>query len=166
MNSININYKTKYTFGEMIDKISEDSTSSFISNGKLYFKRNNKFKVCDFNEDIINAGVPYTQDLELTPELMKQSYYQTNVYISELITQIKIEEVKENLLKEKPVMFTVGDNTWIIELEDDVVYLDYTQVLDATDDNYMELFTMDVLEGLIDCMWHVIEKDQVNNLLH
>lgn len=166
MNLININYKTKYTFGEMIDILSKDSTSSFISNGKLYFKRNNEFKVCEFSEELI-SGVPYAENLELTSELIKQTFYQTNVYISEIITQIKIEEVRENLLKEKPIMFTVGDNTWIIELEDDVVFLDYSEISNATDKNYMELFTLDVLEGLLDSTWHVIEKEKMNNrILH
>lgn len=166
MNLININYKTKYTFGEMIDILSKDSTSSFISNGKLYFKRNNKFKVCEFSEDLI-SGVPYAENLELTSELTNQTFYKTNIYISEIITQINIEEVRENLLKEKPIMFTVGENTWIIELEDDVVFLDYSEVSNATDKNYMELFTFDVLEGLLDSTWHVIEKDKMNNhILH
>lgn len=166
MNLININYKTKYTFGEMIDKISKDSTLSFISNGRIYFKKNKEFRVCDFSEDIMN-GVPYGEDIKITSELTKQSFYETDIYISEIITQIKIEEVKENLLEEKPIMLTVGDNSWIIELEDDVVYLDYSQVKDATDDNYMDLFTSDILEGLINSMWHVIEKDNFNNrVLH
>ena len=166
MSLININYKTKYTFGEMIDKISKDSTLSFISNGRIYFKKNEEFKVCDFSEDIIN-GVPYGEDVKITSELTKQFFYETDIYISEIITQIKIEEVKENLLEEKPIMLTVGDNSWIIELEDDVVYLDYSQVKDATDDNYMDLFTSDILEGLINAMWHVIEKDNFNNrVLH
>ena len=166
MSLININYKTKYTFGEMIDKISKDSTLSFISNGKIYFKKNEEFKVCDFSEDIAN-GVPYGEDIKITSELTKQFFYETDIYISEIITQIKIEEVKENLLEEKPIMLTVGDNSWIIELEDDVVYLDYSQVKDATDDNYMDLFTSDILEGLINAMWHVIEKDNFNNrVLH
>lgn len=166
MNLININYKTKYTFGEMIDKISKDSTLSFISNGRIYFKKNEEFKVCDFSEDIMN-GVPYGEDVKITSELTKQFFYETDIYISEIITQIKIEEVKENLLKERPIMLTVGDNSWIIELEDDVVYLDYSQVKDATDDNYMDLFTSDILEGLINSMWHVIEKDNFNNrILH
>lgn len=166
MSLININYKTKYTFGEMIDKISKDSTLSFISNGKIYFKKNEEFKVCNFSEDIVN-GVPYGEDVKITSELTKQFFYETDIYISEIITQIKIEEVKENLLEEKPIMLTVGDNSWIIELEDDVVYLDYSQVKDATDDNYMDLFTSDILEGLINAMWHVIEKDNFNNrVLH
>ena len=166
MSLININYKTKYTFGEMIDKISKDSTLSFISNGRIYFKKNEEFKVCDFSEDIMN-GVPYWEDVKITSELTNQFFYETDIYISEIITQIKIEEVKENLLEERPIMLTVGDNSWIIELEDDVVYLDYSQVKDATDDNYMDLFTSDILEGLINSMWHVIEKDNFNNrVLH
>lgn len=161
MSIININYKKRYSFGEMIDKISEDSTLSFISNGKLYFKKNDEFKTCDFKDNIEN-GAPYGEDVIITSELMKQSFYETDIYISEIITQIQIEEVREHLLEEKPIMLTVGDNSWIIELEDDVVYLDYTQVKHADDDNYMELFTCDILEGLINSMWHVIEKDNFN----
>lgn len=161
MSVININYSIKYTFGEMIDNLSKDSTSSFISNGKIYFKRDNEFKVCDFTEDIV-YGIPYADTLQLTSELIEQSFYQTDMYISQVITQIPIEKVKENLLEEKPVMFTVGNNTWIIELEDDVVYLDYSEVPHATEKNYMELFTFDILEGLIDSVWHVIERDKAN----
>jgi hypothetical protein len=165
MNLINIDYKIRYSFGEMIDKISEDSTLSFISNGKLYFKKGETLKTCDFTEDL-TSGAPYGEEVKITSELIKQSFYQTDIYISEIITQIKIEEVKENLLQEKPIMFTVGNNTWVIELEDDVVYLDYSEIPHATDDNYMELFTIDILEGLINSMWHVIERDETKRVLH
>lgn len=157
-NIIGIDFKESFSFGKMTDKLIENNNLSFASNGYLYFIKNNEFKYCKF-KDNLEAGVPISEKLILNEKVLKQIYHQTNIYISNIITSIEINEVKKYLEEGKTVMFSVGNNTWILELEDDMVYLDYTQVDGVDENNYASIFTEDILIGIIEGIWHVIELE-------
>lgn len=159
-NLVNIDFTKTYTFGQVLDEVSKDSTLSFISKGRLYFKKDGKFRTCLFKEDYI-SGVPYVNELVITDKLFEQSYLKTDIHISDIVTQIDFSDVKKSLQAGKIVMFSVGQNTWVLELEDNVVYLDYAQVEGATADNYLELYARDSIAGFVDGIYHVIEEDHM-----
>lgn len=158
-----VNFGDKYTFGEMIDKLSKDSTLSFVSNGILYFKRRDKLLTTSFNNSTI-YDIVHAEDMIINNDLINQTFYLTNIYVSNIIYEIHIGDVKNYILEEKIVMLCLNNRTWIITLEDNVVFLDYSEAEGANEDNYKELFADDVLTSLIEGQWYVIDGDE-NNII-
>lgn len=158
-NNVVINFGDKYTFGEMIDKLSKDSTMSFISDGRIYFKRKDKLLSTIFNDNTI-FDVVHAVPIILNNKITSKIFYSTNIYISNIIYEINIGEVKEKILEGKTIMLLLNNRTWIITLEDNVVFLDYSEADDANEDNYKELFADDVLTSLIEGQWYVIDGEE------
>ena len=156
-NNIIIDFIKKYTFGEMIDKLSKDSTLSFYNKGKLYFKRNGKFLTCDYNSDM--CEVVHSEIMEFNEEITNSIFFETNFYVSSVVFETTISEVKKYLLKGYIIMLAVNNNTWTLELEDNVVFLDYSEVPGATEENYKSIFTDDILISFIEGQWFVIDTD-------
>jgi len=158
-----INFGKKYTFGEMIDKLSENSTLSFVSNGVLYFKRKDKLLTTKYSDNIYD--VAHAEPMLLNNEIILQSFYETNIYISDIVYEVNISEIKDLMLEGKIIMLCLNNRTWIINVEDNVVFLDYSEADGANEDNYQELFTEDVLTSLLDGQWYVIDEERCNNVL-
>ena len=158
-NNIIIDFIKKYTFGEMIDKLSKDSTLSFYNKGKLYFKRNGKFLTCDYNSDM--CEVVHSEIMKFNEEITNSIFFETNFYVSSVVFETTISEVKKYLLKGYIIMLAVNNNTWTLELEDNVVFLDYSEVPGATEENYKSIFTdnRDNLISFIEGQWFVIDTD-------
>ena len=162
-NNVIINFGKKYTFGEMIDKLSENSTLSFVSNGVLYFKRKDKLLTTKYSDNIYD--VAHAEPMLLNNEIILQSFYETNIYISDIVYEVNISEIKDLMLDGKIIMLCLNNRTWIINVEDNVVFLDYSEAKGANEDNYQELFTEDVLTSLLDGQWYVIDEERCNNVL-
>lgn len=156
--NIIINFSEKYTFGQMLDKLSEDSTLSFVSEGMLYFKRKDKLLTTNYSNKTI-YDVVHAKPMSLSTESLEKTYYLTNIYISNIIYEISIEKVKEHLLNGETVMLNINSRTWIIYIEDKVVYLDYTEADGADENNYKELFATDVLASLLEGQYYVIDGE-------
>lgn len=157
-NNMIIDFGEEYSFGKMIDKLSEDSTLSFVSNGILYFKRKDKLLTTSYKGtmyDVANA-----KPMILDSNIINSTFYKTNIYVSNIIYEIPLEEVKQNLIEGRIIMLNLNNRTWIITIEDKVVFLDYSQADDATEDNYKELFANDVLTSLFEGQWYVIDGDE------
>lgn len=157
-NNMIIDFGEEYSFGKMIDKLSEDSTLSFVSNGILYFKRKDKLLTTSYKGtmyDVANA-----KSMILDSNIINSTFYKTNIYVSNIIYEIPLEEVKQNLIEGKIIMLNLNNRTWIITIEDKVVFLDYSQADDATENNYKELFADDVLTSLFEGQWYVIDGDE------
>ena len=157
-NNIIIDFGEEYSFGQMIDKLSKDSTLSFISGGVLYFKRKDKLLTTNYKGtmyDVVNA-----KPMVIDSDIVNSTFYKTNIYISNIIYEISLEEVKQNLIEGRIIMLNLNNRTWIITIEDKVVFLDYSQADDATEDNYKELFANDVLTSLFEGQWYVIDGDE------
>lgn len=157
-NNIIIDFGEEYSFGQMIDKLSKDSTLSFISGGVLYFKRKDKLLTTSYKGtmyDVVNA-----KPMVIDSDIVNSTFYKTNIYISNIIYEISLEEVKQNLIEGRIIMLNLNNRTWIITIEDKVVFLDYSQADDATEDNYKELFANDVLTSLFEGQWYVIDGDE------
>lgn len=152
-----IDFSRKYTFGEMVDRLSKDSTLSFYKKGQLYFKRNNKFLTCDYNEEM--CEVVHSELMEFTEENTYSTYYLTNFYVSSIVFETTISEVKKYLLKGHIIMLNVKDNTWNLSIEDNVVSLDYSLVDGANENNYKDMFIKDILISFIEGQWFVIDAD-------
>lgn len=156
-NKINIDFSEKYTFGQVLDMLNENSTLSFVSKGKLYFKRNNVLKTYDIKCNNKHENLIECNEVDNPMELLNLEFYKTDHYISNIITEISIDKVKKYLLDGEIIIFQVDENTWTISFEDDVVFLDYEQVIGATEDNYQSIFMDDLLCGLLYGQWFVIE---------
>ena len=157
-NNMIIDFGEEYSFGKMIDKLSEDSTLSFVSNGILYFKRKDKLLTTSYKGtmyDVANA-----KPMILDSNIINSTFYKTNIYVSNIIYEIPLEEVKQNLIEGRIIMLNLNNRTWIITIEDKVVFLDYSQADDATENNYKELFADDVLTSLFEGQWYVIDGDE------
>ena len=157
-NNIIIDFGEEYSFGQMIDKLSKDSTLSFISGGVLYFKRKDKLLTTSYKGtmyDVVNA-----KPMVIDSDIVNSTFYKTNIYISNIIYEISLEEVKQNLIEGRIIMLNLNNRTWIITIEDKVVFLDYSQADDATENNYKELFADDVLTSLFEGQWYVIDGDE------
>lgn len=157
-NNMIIDFGEEYSFGKMIDKLSEDSTLSFVSNGILYFKRKDKLLTTSYKGtmyDVANA-----KPMILDSNIINSTFYKTNIYVSNIIYEIPLKEVKQNLIEGKIIMLNLNNRTWIITIEDKVVFLDYSQADDATENNYKELFADDVLTSLFEGQWYVIDGDE------
>lgn len=158
MQNIIIDFNKKYTFGEMVDKLSKNSTLSFYRRGKLYFKRNGKFLTCEYNSEM--CEVVHSELMEFTEETTSSMYYETDFYVSSIVFETTIADVKKYLLKGYIIMLAVNGNTWTLELEDNVVFLDYSEVPNANEDNYKDIFTEDILISFLEGQWFVIDADE------
>ena len=105
--------------------------------------------------DVVNA-----KPMVIDSDIVNSTFYKTNIYISNIIYEISLEEVKQNLIEGRIIMLNLNNRTWIITIEDKVVFLDYSQADDATEDNYKELFANDVLTSLFEGQWYVIDGDE------
>lgn len=159
-NNTIIDFSKKYTFGQMLDELLKDDSLSFISEGKLYFKRKGKLLIANYKNNNI-YDIVHAKNMTLD---INNIYYKTNIYISNIIYEINLADVKDNLLDSKTVMLSINERTWIINLEDKIVYLDYSQIEDANEDNYTNLFTTDVLASIIEGQWYVIDEDNFIDL--
>jgi hypothetical protein len=152
-----IDFGKQYTFGQMLDKLSEDSTLSFVCNGLLYFKRKDKLLISNYKDTIYD--VAHAKPMPFDVETLNKTFYLTNIYISNIIYEINLSDVRSNLIEGKTIMLNLNDRTWIIAIEDKVVFLDYSQADDANEDNYKELFADDVLTSLFEGQWYVIDGE-------
>lgn len=159
-NNTIIDFSKKYTFGQMLDELLKDDSLSFISEGKLYFKRKGKLLIANYKHNNI-YDIVHAKNMTLD---INNVYYKTNIYISNIIYEINLADVKDNLLDSKTVMLSINERTWIINLEDKIVYLDYSQIENANEDNYTNLFTIDVLASIIEGQWYVIDEDNFIDL--
>lgn len=157
MENIIINFGESYTFGQVLDKLSKDSTLSFVSNGLLYFKRKDKLLISNYKDTIYD--VVHAKPMPLDTDTLNKTFYLTNIYISNIIYEISLSDVKKNLLEGKTVMMNLNNRTWIVTIEDKVVFLDYSQADNANEDNYRELFADDVLTSLFEGQWYVIDGE-------
>lgn len=155
-----IDFGKQYTFGEMMDKLSKDSTLSFINEGVLYFKRQDKLLTTWYKNNMI-YDVVHAIPMQLSNEIINKKFYETNIYISSIIYEIELSDIKQSLLDNKIVMLNLNDRTWVLEMEDNVVYLDYSEAKDANEDNYLELFATDVLTSLLEGQWYIIDGEEV-----
>ena len=159
-NNVIIDFGKQYTFGQMLDKLSKDSTLSFINEGVLYFKRQDKLLTTWYKNNMI-YDVVHAIPMQLSNEVINKKFYETNIYISSIIYEIELSDIKQSLLDNKIVMLNLNDRTWVLEMEDNVVYLDYSEAKDANEDNYLELFATDVLTSLLEGQWYIIDGEEV-----
>lgn len=152
-----IDFGKQYTFGQMLDKLSEDSTLSFVCNGLLYYKRKDKLLISNYKDTIYDMA--HAKPMPFDVETLNKTFYLTNIYISNIIYEINLSDVRSNLIEGKTIMLNLNNRTWIIAIEDKVVFLDYSQADDANEDNYKELFADDVLTSLFEGQWYVIDGE-------
>ena len=155
-----IDFGKQYKYGEMMDNLSKDSTLSFINEGVLYFKRQDKLLTTWYKNNMI-YDVVHAIPMQLSNEIINKKFYETNIYISSIIYEIELSDIKQSLLDNKIVMLNLNDRTWVLEMEDNVVYLDYSEAKDANEDNYLELFATDVLTSLLEGQWYIIDGEEV-----
>lgn len=158
-NNVIINFGKEYSFGQMLDKLSEDETLSFVSNGILYFKRKGQLLTTSYNNSTV-LDIVHAKPMSLSLEFLESKFYLTNIYISNIIYEIPLEDIRPNLIDGKTVMLNLNNRTWIIYIEDKIVYLDYSEADGANENNYKELFATDILTSLLEGQWYVIDGDE------
>lgn len=151
---INIDFTKKYSFGQVIDKTTEDSTLSFLSKGNMYFQRDGKMYKCKYEE----CNVFHSTPVSLNDSVINATYYLTDFYVSNHMHEIPVNEVKDYLHKKYDVMLIVNNHTWIISQEGKVVSLDYSEVEEANEDNYLEIYAQDSLIAIFEGKWYIVEE--------
>ena len=153
-----INFNEKNTFGEMLDKLSKDNTLSFYNKNKVYFKRKDKFLMCDYSNG--TANTTYSTEIALSEEIINKTFYLTNLYISDVVFEIDVAQVRDYLIAGHELMLDINEHIWYIELDDDEIILDYSEDnFDVTEDNVYEKFVQDILQSLLIGEWYVIDKE-------
>ena len=158
-NKINIDFSNRYTFGQALDMLNENSSLSFVSKGYLYFLKDNALKSCKITNGEMTKSTLQCMDVDKPILLINDTFYKCDYYISKIVSEISIDKVKEFLFMGYLIMFVVEENTWIISLEDDAIFLDYEQVKNATIENYESIFLDDFCYGLLYGKWFAINRD-------
>lgn len=154
-----INYKDACTFGGMLDKITEDSTLSFIYDKELYFKRFDKILKCPYNKKAELFDYIIATEVTLSNDLIQGRFFETNIGISDVVTEIGLGDIRNHLYMDDMIMMLANNHCWFIYLEDNVVILDYGDIPEANDDNYREIFFKDVIVGILEGQWFVLHED-------
>lgn len=158
--NFNIDYNNKYTCTQMLDKLIEDSSLSFICEKEIYFIRKGKLLKSSYIEVKGSCDVKEAKEFTVTMDMLNKTFYLTDLFISNIVFETKIQDVAGYLLDGHIVMLSINDRTWAISIEDNEVFLDYSDMESyVNENNYKDYFTQDIVAGILEGQWFVIDEE-------
>lgn len=159
MEPLLINYSEPHSFTGMLEKISKDSALSFLCNKELYFMKFDKVVKCPLNNRDTVCDYDLAVEVTLNKETLNGTFYETSTFVSDVIMEIGLEQVRDCFLDEKIIMMVANGHTWIMYKEDNAVVLDYEEIPEVDDNNFRDYFTEDIMNGILEGVWYIINED-------
>lgn len=160
-----IDISKSYSFNNFMDKLLEDKTKVFYSDGQLYFMKDDKLKktVNGTNETLC----PICEDVTITTKIMNQKFYNTNMKINHVISKIKHEEMLLFLQEGYTLIHVDEDNYYSMTLYIEDGQISYC-ITDLDDNNldpeecneHYEIVTDILFNSLLNGTWFIIDDKE------
>lgn len=152
MSNIKIDIK-KHSFTEMLEELKKDNSLAFFKDNKLFFFIKDELNCTsiDIRKDLGIPNCDNANKVIVDISALSSFYYKTDIYISQFISYLCLNEIRDNIINKKTVNYIYGNNIWSIKLntEDSDIILSNTNQNICIED-YYKLFSIDFLKGLID----------------
>lgn len=160
-----VDISNHYTFHEFMDELSKDNSKAFYSKGQLYFIKNDTLKKT--SKGIQETIYPLCENVTITTSLMDQKFYETNIRINHIISEVPHNEIIK-LLNDGYTLIHVDETnyyTMTLSIEDDAIaYL----IADLDNNNldpeecyeHYEIVTDLLFNSLISGTWFMLDSKE------
>lgn len=153
------------TFSEFMDMLQEDNRQVFYSEGQLYFIKDDILKKT--SKGIKDTIYPLSEDVKITTNFMNQKFYETNITINHVISEIKHDEVIPLLHKGYTLIHIDEVNYYSITLSKDEDGISYC-IADFDDNKldpdecyeHYEIISDVLFNSLLNGTWFVMDSKE------
>lgn len=156
-NCIIVDLFTSISFPQMMTNLKENKNLVYYADKNLYFIKNNILKYCSYIQKDCYGILPYSKDVSLDIDLFSKTFHPTNLFCSDIVSEIRHSEVSKYLELGHALIYFIGERCYNIWKENNKISY-YTEDVDPDSEDSMTIFAHDMLSSLYEGQWFIEDE--------